>query len=167
MVEASAVLVDTNAIIEAVRTGCWAAITGWWTVETVQECYDEALRGDSTRPSYVRVATTDLDRLTAVHTVTELERATLALEYEHADALDDGERDLLAHALGRAEDPWLLCSPDKASVRAAVALDWADRLISIEGLSRSAGVRPPPPLYDHHTEARLRQWRTAALLGTL
>lgn len=80
MVDAPAVLVDTNAIIEAVRTGCWAAITGRWTVETVQECYEEALRGDSTRPSYVRVATEDLDRLNTVHRVTELGHSSQAVE---------------------------------------------------------------------------------------
>lgn len=36
---------------------------------------------------------------------------------------DHGERDLFAHAIGRSTPPlWCLCSPDKASIRAAVAL---------------------------------------------
>lgn len=32
------ILVDTNVIIEAVRTGCWAALTGQLRVETVVAC---------------------------------------------------------------------------------------------------------------------------------
>jgi hypothetical protein len=167
MVGSSPVLVDTNAIIEAVRTSCWPAITGRFRVETVQECYDEALRGDATRPSYVRVAPADLERLSATHLVTDIERARLALAYEHADALDEGERDLFAHAHSRGDRTWVLCSPDKASVRAAVALDCADRLVSLERLAQQMGARPSPPLADHHSEARLSLWRTAALLGTL
>jgi hypothetical protein len=115
----------------------------------------------------VRVTPTDLERLAATHDVTDLERARLALAYEHADALDDGERALFAHAIGRADDLWLLCSPDKASIRAAVALACADQLVSLEVLARQAGVRPAPSLADHQSEARLSQWRTAALLGTL
>ncbi len=165
--EQEVVLVDTNAVIEAVRTGCWAAITGRFSVETVQECYDEALR-DAHRPGYIEVTVEDLGRLSAVHAVTDLQRATLALRYEYADGLDDGERDLLAHAIDRVTPPsWLLCSPDKASVRAAVALGAGDALTSLEWLGRQAGARPRPALRDHHTEARLGQWRTAALLGTL
>ena len=32
------VLVDTNVIIEAHRTGAWAALVGGYSVETVEEC---------------------------------------------------------------------------------------------------------------------------------
>jgi hypothetical protein len=167
MVPSSVVLVDTNVIIEAVRTACWAAITGRFRIETVQECYDEALRGDSDRPSYVPVSTAHLERISATHRVSELQRARLALAYENADSLDDGERDLFAHSLNRSDEAWLMCSPDKASIRAAVALDCSDRLVSLENLARRAGVRPAPALADHFSEARLREWCTAARLGAL
>ena len=162
---AQCVLVDTNAIIEAVRTGCWSAIAAHFELETVEECRAESLRGDSTRPSYVSVTEAQLD-LAATRPVTAVQRATLALRCACADGLDDGERDLIAHAIARP-DEWQLCSPDKASIRAAVELGCHERLVSLELLARRAGVRPDPPLYDHHSERRLGEWRTAALLGML
>lgn len=167
MAEPDVVLMDTNAIIEAVRTGCWRAITGRFRVETVEECRDEARRGDAMNPAYVPVSEKDLAVLAVVHGVDRVERARLALEYEFADGLDDGERDLLAHAIGRTDDIWSLCSPDKASVRAAVALNCGDRLISLGDLSKRRGARPKPAMQDHFSEVRLQQWRVAARLGTL
>lgn len=167
MAERAVVLMDTNAIIEAVRTSCWRAIAGRFHVETVEECREEARRGDAMSPAYVSVSENDLALLADVHAVTKRDRARLALECEFADGLDDGERDLLAHAIGRDDDVWLLCSPDKASVRAAVDLECGDRLISLGELSTRAGVRPKPAMQDHFSETRLQQWRTAARLGTL
>jgi hypothetical protein len=38
--KATVVLVDTNVIIEAIRTRCWNALTGGLRVETVAECRD-------------------------------------------------------------------------------------------------------------------------------
>lgn len=167
MADRPVVLVDTNAIIEAVRTGCWPAIAKAFRVETVDECYDECLQGDSLRPSYVKVTKEDLGLLADRHKLTPVERAKLAIECDCSDGLDDGERDLLAHAIGRPDTHWVLCSPDKASIRAAVSLGCHEQLISIGELAVQVGARPNPPLYDHHTEVRLQQWRTSALLGTL
>jgi len=158
---------DTNAIIEAVRTECWKAIAHRFRVETVEKCIEEAMSGESTRPAYVKVTAEHVALIRCQHLVTRLERATLALQCPSANHLDDGERDLIAHALGRDDESWLLCSPDKAAVRAAVQLDVGDRLTSVEELASQAGMKPKPPLYDHHTQARLVEWRTAARLGTL
>lgn len=44
------VLVDTNVVMEAVRTHCWNAMAGGLWVETVEECREEALRGDRGHP---------------------------------------------------------------------------------------------------------------------
>lgn len=60
-------LVDTNVIIEAVRTGCWRAITGRMNVETVETCINECLRGDAGRSGYVIVSEEELNRLSRVH----------------------------------------------------------------------------------------------------
>lgn len=158
---------DTNGIIEAVRTGCWAPIANLYRIETVDRCCEEALAGDSTRPGYITVTDADLALLHARHRVSSADRARLALECDCADRLDDGERDLIAHATGRSDEEWLLCSPDKASIRAAVSLKVHDRLTSLEKLASRAGVRPDPALFDHHSERRLGEWRTGALLGTL
>ena len=73
------VLVDTNVVMEAVRTRCWNAVSGGLCVETVEECRDQALRGDRGRPGYLPVSEQDLARIRRVHPVTALERATFAI----------------------------------------------------------------------------------------
>ena len=47
--------------------------------------------------------------------------------------LDPGEQSLWAHALTRG-DAWVLCGPDKASLRFGVRLGFRDRLVALEGL---------------------------------
>lgn len=95
------VLVDTNVMLEAVRTRCWNALTGGLRLETVEECRDEALRGDRGRPGYRPVSVQNLARLRTVHPVTALERVTFGMAYADAQNMDAGERDLFAHAYGR------------------------------------------------------------------
>lgn len=166
MARAPTVLVDTNAIIEAVRTRCWNAITGGMTVETVSTCCGEALAGDSTS-GYVRVTKADLTRLSAEHTVTEAERAAFYLEYEPGDGMDEGERDLFAHLLGRTDADVLICSPDKASVRAAVTLGWGDRLVALSDLLERVGCKAAPPIEPHYRTAWLASCKTRVRLGSL
>jgi hypothetical protein len=156
-------LPDTNAIIEAVRTGCWNAITGGLNVETVTQCRDECLRGDRLSTGYVAVSPADLSRLAAIHPVSEEEVAMLLLVPEAA-ALDRGERDLFAHAYGRSDDVWLVCSPDHASVDLGVALGWEDRLISLGDMLRLVGGRADPPFRSHFESSWLSRQRTLALL---
>jgi hypothetical protein len=158
------VLVDTNVIIEAVRTGCWPALTGGLQVETVATCSAEATAGNRDRPGYVPVTEEHLRRLARVHPVTATERAALALAYAGADGMDDGERDLFAHAHALAHEVWVLCSPDKASVQAAVSLGWGDRLRSLASLAERVGARPTPAFKSHFEEAWLSTWRTHYLL---
>lgn len=166
--ESTVVLVDTNVIIEAVRTKCWKAITGGLRVETVAECRDEARRGDRHRTGYVAVTEEDLDRLAVVHPVDDLERAMFGLGYPEAQNMDAGERDLFAHAYGRAargDGVWILCSADKAAVRAAVALGWKDQLQALGVLVSTVGARVSAPLAEHFGERWLSDFRTACLLG--
>lgn len=151
-------------VIEAVRTDCWRALTGQRDVVTVQECADELTRGESgASGEYVPVADDQIARM-RVETLTNLDRAQLALAYDGADGLDDGERDLLAHALSR-KGPFELCSADKAAVRAANALGIIDRVVSFESALNLCGGRPLSPLRSQFTERRLGEWKTAILLG--
>lgn len=162
------VLVDTNVIIEAVRTNCWNALTGEFAVETVEECRDEALRGDATGAGYIAVAQDDLDRLASVHAVSKVSQARFAMAYAAAPSMDDGERDLFAHTLGRAEDGdsnWALCSPDKASIKAGVSLGWGEKLRSLEALCKAVGARPSPPLAGNYEERWLSAIRLQFLLS--
>jgi hypothetical protein len=161
-------LVDTNVMIEAVRVRCWNALSGALRLETVAECRDEAGRGDRSRPGYVPVSEADLARLSKVHPVTDLERAVFGLAYGGSQNMDGGERDLFAHAYARssAGDPtWVICSPDRASIRAAVALGWRDQTRSLGELAAAVGARPNPPLADHFGERWLSDLCTAYLLG--
>ncbi|WP_329682848.1 hypothetical protein [Longimicrobium sp.] len=162
-------LVDTNVVMEAVRTRCWNAVAGGLCVETVEECRDEALRGDRGRAGYQPVSEGDLARLRRVHAVGAVERATFALAYEDAQNMDPGERDLFAHAysrLARGDALWIVCSADKACVRAAVALGWHQRVHSLGALASAVGASPNPPLLQQHTERWLSQVRTGFLLAS-
>lgn len=150
-------------VIEAVRTGCWNAITGQLRIVTVQTCEDELLRGDSTLRGYVTVTLEQLARV-AVESVPPLAAARFRLQYPEADGLDAGERDLMAHAATRGDD-FSLCSCDKAAVRAAHTLGWIDRVVSLENVAARCGARPNPPLRQQFTEARLSEWRTKLQLG--
>ena len=161
------VLVDTNVVMEAVRTRCWNAITGGVRVETVEECRDEARRGDRGRPGYLPVSDADLARMRAVHGVGEMERVTFSLAYPDAQNMDAGERDLFAHAFARSargDDVWIVCSADKACVRAAVALGWHERMHSLGALVAAVGAVPRPALLDHFGERWLSTCRTEFLL---
>lgn len=155
------VLVDTNIIIEAVRTHCWNAVVGHFTVETVGKCTEEASTGDPMRRNYVPVAAGDLQRINVVHTVSRAEAARLSVVLPTADELDEGERELFAHALGRC-DTWSASCADRAALKAAFALGWKDRMVSLESLARSVGAKPD--LKEHFRERWLSDARTAFLL---
>ena len=75
---------------------------------------------------------------------TDAERAVVAIRAPDI-ALDVGERSLWAHALTRS-DAWVLCGPDKASMRFGVRLGLKDRLIALESLLADAGHRPKEAL---------------------
>ena len=150
-------------VIEAVRTNSWKAISGQRKVVTVDECASELRSGDASRPGYVTVSEADLGRL-EVQPVSKLESAQFRLKYPDADGMDPGERDLLAHAATRVGD-FSICSSDKAAVRAAHALGWLDRVVSLESLADSVGARPNPALRVQFTESRMSEWRAKLHLG--
>lgn len=158
------VLVDTNVMIEAVRTACWNALTGGLRVETVEECREETQRGAGRR-GYVEVSEGHLDRLSAVHPVDDLQRAELLLASPAALALDPGERDLLAHAMGRADPVWVLASPDRAAVRAMVELALHAHLRSLEALLSAVGASGHSRLAAQFGTRWLAEARTSSLLG--
>lgn len=121
------------------------------------------MRGDKTAPGYITIGPQELGRMTIAPLPHEA-GAQFRLAYPGADGLDPGERDLIA--LGTVQqDAFCLCSCDKAAVVAANALGWLDRVISLEALAESVGVRPNPPLKSQFTEARMRQWRSPLLFG--
>lgn len=144
-------LVDTNAIIEAHRTRSWRALSRGWRLETVEACVTETQTGFQLRPKEEAVDAAELrDSLAAVHSVSVRERAELALRKGDI-ALDEGEDALWAHALGR-NDAWLLCGPDRASLRCGVRLGHRERLASLEELLTRVGHRPSTGLRPAYTK---------------
>ena len=153
------VLVDTNVILECWRVSAWQALTGGYRVETVEDCVIETQTGFQRRRAAQQI---DKSRLLAslatVHPVGEQELAAAAVRDPLFSSLDIGERSLWAHALTRS-DAWVLCGPDKASLRLGVRLGFRDRLVALETLLSDVGFRPKNPLRTNYT----RQWHAEAV----
>ncbi len=156
------VLVDTNVIIEAHRTDTWRALTGGYRVETVEDCVIETQTGFQLRRPEQSIAFSQLRAsLATEHQVDDRQRADLLLRIEGI-ALDRGEESLWAHALGRA-DEWILCGPDKASLRCGTRLGFRDRIVSLQKLLEGVGHNPRIALNSHYT----KKWLDAALFEVL
>ena len=81
--------------------------------------------------------------LAAVHKVGDAERAAAIVREPMFSFLDLGEQSLWAHALTRKDD-WVLCGPDKASLRFGVRLGLRERLVALEELVAGLwGTRQP------------------------
>ena len=118
----------------------------------------ETQTGFQQRPLTRQIDEKDLRAsLEAVHSVGNRERAELAVRVADI-ALDIGEASLWAHALGR-DDAWVLCGPDRASLRCGVRLEFRERLVALEYLLDGVGFRPRQALRSQYTTA----WHRNAL----
>ena len=164
MAPGDVVLVDTNVIIEGHLRGCWGALTGGFRVETVDTCIIEAMTGghnwNGTKPSQAALTAT----LHAVHQATNLEMAEVLAS--GGSGLDLGERALWAHALGR-RGAWILCGPDRASMRFGFEQKQRNRLVSLGGLLATIGFRAPVQLRPHFEQKWLDQVMNDLVLGLL
>jgi hypothetical protein len=133
------VLVDTNIILECWRNGAWRALTGGYAVETVEDCVTETQTGFQHRRKEEQVDRVQLiDSLAApAHAVSDAEYAALYVRAPDIH-LDQGEKSLWAHALAR-DDVWVLCGPDRASLRLSVRLGLRERMVSLEALLNDMG----------------------------
>ena len=157
------VLIDTNVILEAWRVDAWRALRGGYALETVEECVVETQTGfQNRRPEQQVDREALLAALKAVHKVSDAERAAALIRDGEIAMLDEGEKALWAHALARP-DAWVLCGPDKASLRIGLRANLRDRLVALERLLDDAGFRPKTPLRT----AYRRDWldRTLAELA--
>ena len=159
-----AVLVDTNVIIECWRVSAWRALTGGYQVETVQMCEIETQTGLQRRRREQQIDLAELRAtLKRIHAVSDNERATALLRDEQFSFLDAGEQMLWAHALTRT-DAWVLCGPDKASLRLGIRLGFRDRLVSLERLLIDAGFRPKTSLREGYMQRWLEKTLTELAL---
>ena len=153
------VLLDTNVIIECWRIGAWRALAGGYELETAEACEAEALTGMQRRPPEQQVDAAVLRQtLNAVHAVGRAELARALIRDQQLGFLDEGEQALWAHALTRQDD-WLLCGPDKASLRLGIRLGLRERLVALERLLDDVGYRPKQKLRDAYTQ----RWQVRTL----
>jgi hypothetical protein len=159
------VLVDTNVIIECWRVSAWRALTGGYQVETVQMCEIETQTGLQRRRREQQIDAAALRAsLKKIHAVSDKERAAALLRDDQFAFLDAGEQMLWAHALTR-DDAWVLCGPDKASLRLGLRLGFRERLVALERLLLDAGFRPKTALREAYTQRWLE--KTLAELASL
>lgn len=136
------VLVDTNVILECWRIGTWRALTGGYTVETVEDCVIETQTGYQRRRAEQQIEQAALQAsLAAVHKVTDAHRAAAIARDALFAYLDPGEASLWAHALTRS-DAWVLCGPDAASMRFGLRQGLRDQLVALETLLQNVGCQP-------------------------
>ena len=158
-----AVLVDANVIIEAHRTRTWPALVGGYQLVTVEAVVEETQTGFQLRNSEEQI---DLDKLRrsldAIHAPSD--RDHLAFTTTYWDAyLDNGEESLWTHALERTDD-WILCGPDKASLRLGCRLGFRVRLVSMERLLRDVGTKAVQNLRDQYTQSWHERFLTTIVL---
>lgn len=128
-------------------------------METVGACFVETQTGGQRRRPEEKI---DHEVLAAkvrnVHAVGDADfAAALTLDPE-IGFLDPGEQSLWAHAVSR-KDAWVLCGPDKASLRIGLRLGLRDRLVSLERLLSDVGFRPRIELKMAYTQ----KWHDQAL----
>lgn len=158
------ILVDTNVIIEAHRCGVWNPISKAYQLDTVEKCVEETQTGfQNRRPEETIDQKTLQSSLRHMGKVDDVARAELIVRLNDSANLDDGERDLLAHALTRIDDLFL-ASPDLAAIRAIMQLGWGDRLVSLEEMVIPLSIKLTNPLRRNFTAAWSSQERTKLLL---
>ena len=128
-------------------------------METVEDCMTETQTGFQRRRKEEQIDATVLQASLAAppHPVSPAELADALLKVPDIH-LDLGERSLWAHALARA-DAWVLCGPDRASLRYGVRLGLRERMIALEALLDAVGHRPSGGLRKQFTT----QWLNATL----
>lgn len=158
------ILLDTTAILEAHEADCWRALAGQYRFETVEQCVIETQTGYQHRNPEVQIDEQVLrSQLHAVHRVTEAELAKVYVS-KGGLGLHEGEQALWAHALGR-DDFWILCGPDRASMKFGADNKCRDRLISLGELASRINLRVK--LQDHHTKPWLDGLLANHALGIL
>ena len=159
------VYVDTNVVIEAVDTGCWAALLNRFDVRTVAEVRRETQAGNRLIKSYVVVDKTQFDAKVTVAEVTKVQLAAAQLRTPLLSQIDPGERHLLAYVAAQDKNALLLTTGDRAAVRAACALGLDDRLRSLEELAGACGQKPA--VGDWFTKKWLSKVKTELLLDSM
>lgn len=160
------VLVDTNVIIEAHRSRCWAALADFYALATVAKCVEETQTGCQNRSPEQQI---DETRLRATLSrepipVSDLDEARFLQVRKSKVALDPGEYHLMVYATLNP-GAWIVCSPDKALMRFSFEQGWIDRVVSLGELADRFSHRFAVPLLRQYTKDWLSVEKTRFLLG--
>ena len=159
------VFVDTNVVIEAIDTGCWAALLNYFDIRTVTEVRRETQSGNRHIKGYVVVDKDQFDAKVTVAEVTLVQLAAAQLRTRLINQIDAGERHLLAYVAAQDKNALLLTTGDRAAVRAACALGLDDRLRSLEELAGACGQKPAVAVW--FTKKWLSKVKTEFLLDSM
>lgn len=160
------VLVDTNVVIEAHRTGCWNQLAEYFRLCTVEKVIEETQTGFQLRRAEQQIDRTVLRAsMHEIADITDEMRFNFNIRNGHP-TLDDGERDLLVHA-ETLRNAWLLNSPDMAVIRFANSRGWLDQLVSLEAMNAHLRSRLRETFCENYTERWLSTQKTDFLLGRL
>jgi len=153
---------DTNAIAEAHRVGIWSALSNAHKIATVMQCIEESCRPDKWGKILVNREPQDL--INDFDTVYPNPTGSLPIPVIRKQiALDKGEKFLVIQAFA-SNFIWMICGPDKATVRALHACNKADRMISLEELIEKSGQKPRVRLEPGFTKSWLSKYRTELML---
>jgi hypothetical protein len=158
------VYVDTNVVLEAHRTGCWADLVERFDVRTVELIQIEAQSGDRRQRGYVTVNMREFCAKVTVSKVTDVHRLRASARAPALTALDAGELDLLAFVASEDPGSLLLTTADKAAIKTACQLGLEAQLVSLEEMAKQCGKNPP--LKRQYTKSWLGQVRTEFLFET-
>lgn len=157
------VYVDTNVVIEAIDTGCWAALLNHFDIRTVTEVRRETQAGNRRIKGYVVVDKSQFDAKVTVTETTKVQLAAAQLSTRLMVQIDAGERHLLAFVAAQDKNALLLTTGDRAAVRTACALGLEDCLRSLEELAYACGQKPK--VEEWFTKKWLSRVKTDYLLG--
>lgn len=149
------VLLDNCAISACHEVGGWGALVARYRLESVETVQSEAATGFQHREI---IDPREFRKSVIVHSVDLADRLALQLEYPSLASLDEGERDLWVHALGR-QDGWILCGPDIASIKFGIEVGYRERLVSLEQLFDEIGFKPQTRLQENQT----KKWLDATI----
>ncbi|MBV1824824.1 hypothetical protein [Komagataeibacter oboediens] len=158
------VLVDTNLIIQGHMKRCWSAISGAYRLQTVDQCIVEAMTGDHSWNNSRPIEEKLRQGFDAIHSISDQQLAEVLVR--GGSLLDAGEQHLWAYALS-CPTAWVLCGPDRASMRFGYEQSYRERLVSLEELLNGISTSSPIPIDAHHTKKWLNDFINDIILGII
>ncbi|WP_215755528.1 hypothetical protein [Acetobacter sp. P5B1] len=100
----------------------------------------------------------------AIHSISDQQLAEVLVR--GGSLLDAGEQHLWAYALS-CPTAWVLCGPDRASMRFGYEQNYRERLVSLEELLNGISTSSPIPIDAHHTKEWLNKFINDIILGII